>query len=417
MDLLKLEQSILGALLLDGDSSGYALSQLVPGDFGDLGHANIFRAMQTCEKNGEPMNIETVAPRAGKFGVAGSYLAALLDNAVLVDDLGWALNELKRHSAARAFKSILQAPVIPEEPSGVKGAIEKTADQLRDVAGAIDQQPMRSAADIVPIYLEQVKSAQESGGGLVGISTGFSCLNATLGGFCKGDMIVLAGRTSVGKTSLALNIAAAVASCGGHPVVYVSLEMSASSLFGRVACSHADVPFLDSLKGKLEPHQLLRLTAACAEIVEWPIYIGDRMIATANDVRALALDVRRRVGLGLIVVDYIQLMTARGRSQVEIVSSITRSLKLMAVELDVPLLALSQLNRGVDKEDRRPRLSDLRDSGTIEQDADAVVFLHRSNAAYAKHEILILKNRRGPIGEDVLPFEYQSMRFGNPVRE
>jgi replicative DNA helicase len=275
--------------------------------------------------------------------------------------------------------------------------------------------------------MERFEAAQQHHRLVTGVETGFHQLDELTSGFQPGELVIVAGRPSMGKTALALNIAVNAATRGKVPVAVFSLEMSDESLTGRILCSTAGVSMRKVRRGMITNREKSQLTAALGPLGEAPMFIDDTAGLNALEIRARARRKQSEANLGLIIIDYLQLMEAHGagrrdRNRQQEISEISRALKAMAKELNVPVVALSQLSRQPEaRPDKRPQLSDLRESGAIEQDADLVLLLFRAKL-YAREgdevddtaEVNIAKQRNGPLGTVKLTFLDDCMRFENP---
>ncbi|MEO0073854.1 MAG: replicative DNA helicase, partial [candidate division WOR-3 bacterium] len=290
------------------------------------------------------------------------------------------------------------------------------------------RQGFESVHDLLMKEMENIDRALGEKRQVTGIETGFRELDLKTSGLQDGELIVVAGRPSMGKTAFALNIAVHASLRHKLPVAVFSLEMSSESLIQRLLCAEARISLQNLRRGALTPQERTRLTTALGPLGEAPIYIDDSPALTALDIRARARRLRsEHRDLGLIIVDYLQLMEVpsdrrRERNRQQEVADISRSLKAMAKELDVPVIAVSQLSREPEKRsDHRPQLSDLRESGAIEQDADLVLLLYRGEQYFPEEEslrgraeVIIAKQRNGPLGTVQLVFEGHCMRFDNP---
>ena len=282
--------------------------------------------------------------------------------------------------------------------------------------------------------MRHIDAMMSRSGGVTGIPSGFRDLDELTGGFQKSDLIILAGRPSMGKTALALNLAANVAlpderddkSGGSFAVAFFSLEMSKDQVILRLLCALGSLDLKDVRTGKVRPEDHIKLTGAASKLTYAPIYIDDTPALSVLEMRAKARRCKsqlasQKIELGMILVDYLQLMRGTGRtdSREQEISEISRSLKALAKELDVPVVALSQLNRRVEERpDKKPMLSDLRESGAIEQDADVIAFVYRgeyykpeNEELRGRAELLVRKQRNGPTGDVHLTFIHQSARF------
>ena len=325
----------------------------------------------------------------------------------------------------------IQASVM-ERTAPARELLEEAERAVLEVAHADQQRKLRSIADILHEETDRLHQLSVDKSPLTGTPSGFKDLDERTGGFQPGNLIVIAARPSMGKSALVANIAENAALGVGHPqhrsfpVVLFSLEMSESELAQRFVASQARIPGDDLRRGRVAEHKWPKILEACGRLSQAPLYVDDSSDTGALEVRAKARRLHHRLdgGLGLIIIDYMQLMRHEGRveSRVEQVSQISRGLKGLARELNVPVIALSQLSRAVEQRggDKRPILSDLRESGQIEADSDLVMFIYREEY-YLKEEserpgeadLIIAKHRNGPVGDVVLTFQKQYPKFMN----
>src|SRR4051812_36287888 len=434
---IEAEQALLGALLIDNQAFD-KIGDLVTGeDFYRDDHRRIWRHIVKMVENNQPADVVTIAESIDrsedKDKTGGpSYLAALSQNtpssinvrryAQLVRDrsvqrrLGQVATEIAESALALAGKEVGQ--LLDEAESKIFQIAESGA---RKNQGLLEIKPVLARVFEKIDHLHSQKNPSD----VTGVPTGYTKLDEMTSGLQGGDLIIIAGRPSMGKTALALNIAEHVAVENGLPVAIFSMEMSASQLATRMLGSIARVDQHKMRTGRINDKEWSDLTDAMAKMHETPIYIDESGALTALEVRARARRLKREYSkLGLVVIDYIQLMSAsnQGENRATEISEISRSLKGMAKELDVPVIALSQLNRAVDQRpDRRPVMSDLRESGAIEQDADIIMFIYREvvykpdlpDDQRAIAEVIIGKQRNGPIGTVKLTFLGQHTRFEN----
>jgi replicative DNA helicase len=430
------EQSLLGGLLLDNEAFDRVADVVVAEDFYRDDHRRIFRHIARLIEAGKPADLVTVSEaieasedRDRTGGAA--YLAALAQNTPS------ALNA--RRYAELVRERALQrrlAQVATEIAESALGPSGKEVRQLLDEAesrilevGEAGGRGTRGFEEIQPVLarvFERIDHLyhQENKSDVTGVPTGFLDLDEKTAGLQPQDLIIVAGRPSMGKTALALNIAEHVAVDNGLPVAIFSMEMSGTQLAMRMLGSIAKVDQHKMRTGRLADEEWGRLSAAMGRLHEAPIYIDETGALNVLELRARARRMRRQSGrLGLIVVDYLQLMRASssGENRATEISEISRSLKALAKELEVPVVALSQLSRAVEaRNDRRPMMSDLRESGAIEQDADVILFIYRDEVyfpdkpeAKGRAEVIIGKQRNGPIGRIELAFLGQYTRFEN----
>ena len=444
LDALKLpphsveaEQSVLGGLLLENEALDKIADILSAHDFYRYDHKLIFGHIAKLIEGNKPADIVTVAESlestAELSSVGGiAYLGALAQNTPTAANIRRYAEIVHERAVMRKLVEIGSG--IAESAYNPQG---RDAQQLLDEAEAkifqIAEGGKRSTQGFqdIKVLLPQVADRidylyqRENQGDVTGVSTGFSDLDERTSGFQPGDLIIVAGRPSMGKTAFSLNIAENVALDSKKPVAVFSMEMGATQLATRMIGSVGRLDQHRMRNGNLEDEDWVRLTTALGKLNDAPIFIDEGAGLSSFDVRARARRLHRQCGeLGLIVVDYLQLMTGAAGRQSENrateISEISRSLKSLAKELNVPVVALSQLNRGLEQRpDKRPVMSDLRESGAIEQDADVILFIYRDEVYNPDSpdkgtaEIIIAKQRNGPIGRVRLTFIGQHTRFEN----
>ena len=433
---IEAEQSVLGAMLIDKEAIAKATEILSAEDFYREAHRVIFSAMLEIYNKNEAVDMITVTDilrRDNKLeDVGGIAYITSLANVVLT-----AAN-VKYHAEIVAEKSVLRQLVkVSTEIAAMGYEANDEVGVLLDTAESriLEISNRKKRADFTPISAVLMDSVQNiekllnNKGGLTGIPTGFNDLDKLTSGLHPSDFIILAARPSMGKTALALNIVQNVAlrahkRVGGDPrsVAFFSLEMSKEQLVNRMLCAEANIDSQRLRIGEMKEDDWTHLWDACDVMSKAKIYIDDTAGITVMDMRSRARRLKAEHGLNLIVVDYLQLMQGSGKRNTsgdrqQEVSEISRSLKALARELDVPVLALSQLSRGVEaRQVKRPMLSDLRESGSLEQDADIVAFLYREDyynpETENKHtELIIAKHRNGPVDTVNLFFHKQFTKF------
>jgi len=425
---LEAEQSVLGAILLDNEALLKALEIITPEDFYRDSHKKIFNAMIELFEKNEPIDLITLTDHLRMKdhleSIGGvSYLTSL------VNFIPTAANV--RHHARLIREKSLMRGLIRTATEIVSMVYEENmpADDLVDMAEknifAISDKRVKTSfsrlKDVIKDSFEMIESLYDRKEAITGVPSGFHDLDELTTGFQQGDLIIVGGRPSMGKTALALNIAQHVGVELGEPVAIFSLEMSKRQLALRMLCSEAMVDSNRVRKGFIRKEDWHKLTSAAGKLAEAPIFIDDSSGISVLEMRAKARRLKMEHGLSLVIVDYLQLMKGKGnfeRREQEI-SEISRALKGLAKELEVPVIALSQLNRGVEqRHDKRPTLADLRESGAIEQDADVILFLYRdevynknSNDNRGKAEIIIAKQRNGPTATVNLTYLSHCTRF------
>lgn len=423
------ERYVLGACLEPGEAFAKALEILEEEDFYKTSHRKIFLAMQDLFSAGEPIDILTLAERLRKSDalepIGGiEYLthlealaptsAALPHHAKIVRD-----KKILRDLIETAAEIAVLSYDDSEETEVILDRAEKAIFRISEKK---TKRSFYKIEEIIKSSFDSIEKMFDKPGMITGVETGFTDLDRMTSGFQPSDLIIIAGRPSMGKTSFALDIARFAAIKRKVPTAIFSLEMSKEQLGIRLMCSDARISSQKLRTGFLKSSDWPSLTAAAGRLSEAPIFIDDSPQLSTLDVRARARRLQSEHSIGLIIIDYLQLMHGRSTSesrQLEI-SEISRGLKGLAKELDVPIIALSQLSRAVEsRPDKRPLLSDLRESGSIEQDADVVAFIYRDEV-YNKDspdagvaEILVRKQRNGPIGNIRLAFIGEFTRFEN----
>ena len=432
---IEAEEAIISAVLIDNDALLEVIETLAAGDFYRSAHQKIYAAIIDLFDKAEPVDLVTLANKLKENGqleeIGGaSYLARLVDAVPL------AVNA--QHYAKIVHDKASLRRLIEKSNAIVKRCFEErgNADEVIDYAESAifeisEKKSRQSFFPLSKIILSNIETLEEKQGNrslVTGVPTGFSRLDNLTSGLQNSDLIILAARPSMGKTALALNIARNAAVDGGVPVAIFSLEMSKEQLSLRMLCSEARIDSSRLKGGFFSMEDWRRLTDAAGILSEAPIYIDDSASLSAMEIRAKARRLKMDKNIGLIIIDYLQLMQGRAsaeRRDLEI-SEISRALKSLAKELELPVMALSQLNRMLEQRtDKRPRLSDLRESGALEQDADVVAFIYRDevynkeedNPSRGIAEILLSKQRNGPTGDIHLTFLNSYTRFENLAAE
>ncbi|PIR19936.1 MAG: replicative DNA helicase [Deltaproteobacteria bacterium CG11_big_fil_rev_8_21_14_0_20_47_16] len=427
------EQSVLGGMLIDNETVNQVIEILRPEDFYRPTHQVIYQAILSQYQKNEPSDLITVTNWLKKEGrlddIGGpAYLAMLVDQVPATTNIA--------HYARIVYdKSVLRhvisgAGEIIQKGYDSKGDVEQYLDQAEKIIFEIAQRRINKSfahvKDIVKDSFKMIEQLYEKKDAVTGVPTGFEEFDNMTSGLQPSDLVIIAGRPSMGKTALALNMAGHAAIHAGFRVAVFSLEMSKEQLVQRLLCSEARVDASRLRVGFLHESDWPKLTKAAGLLSEAPIYIDDAAAQTVLEMRAKCRRLQREKGLDMIIVDYLQLVRGSARyseSREREISDISRSLKALAKELHVPVVALSQLNRSVEsRQDKRPQLSDLRESGALEQDADVIAFVYRDEV-YNKEtpdkgvaEVIIGKQRNGPIGTARLAFLNSYTRFENLSR-
>ena len=427
---LEAERALLGGVMVNNILFDQVLENLKPEDMASMAHQRIFRILQKLRMEGvemDPITVTDMLHRSGELEAVGGaeYVSDLMTGIPLLDTSEHYVHIIKQRSLLRQLivrsnKIILDAFSSPEEPEVILSEAEQSILELGDMNIRSSMVDLEQLAEKAGSTLEQLMKQDRH---VTGVPTNFHLLDEMTSGLQKTDLVVLAARPSVGKTALALSMALNAAKMG-NTVAFFSLEMSAEQLFFRLLGMESKVDLQLIRTGRIPKNRLAEVNMQFDNLARLPIVIDDSPVLNVLDMGAKLRRVKHQRGLDLAVVDYMQLMRGVGRSEnrTQEVSSISRGLKALAKELDVPVLALSQLSRAPEKrgEGKDPILSDLRDSGSIEQDADLVMFLHRTMAPKADDaesqgmaRLLVAKQRNGPTGTIKLTFLNRWALFAN----
>jgi replicative DNA helicase len=431
------EQSVLGSILIDRDAIIEVADFLRPEDFYRQAHGRVFAAMLDLSERREPIDVVTVGESLERTGdlesIGGrAYLGTLSNQTPTAVHVAQYARIVERKALLRNLIGAAGkiAGIGYEDPAEVSEAIDRAEQELFAVSQRRVATGFSELRSLLHDAYDRLDYLHEHRGEISGIRTGFSDLDTYTTGLQKSDLVILAARPSVGKTSFALNIAEHAAGRDRKTVAVFSLEMSKEQLVLRLLSSVANIDSQRLRNGFLEELDFARIAPAMQTLSDAPIYIDDTPNITTMELRTKARRLQAETGLDLVIVDYLQLMQAsttnRDANRVQEVSEITRGLKALARELKVPVVALSQLSRQPEmRESREPRLSDLRESGSIEQDADLVMFLWREkeragedqDAAGEVVKLKLAKHRNGPTGEIDLWFKKAQTRFVNYAGE
>jgi replicative DNA helicase len=426
------EESVLGAVLLDSDAANIALEKLAPEDFYRPAHQAIFDAVLTLFNKNEPIDAVTVAEglrrsdmleRVGGLG----YLTELIDAVPATSNVEHYAGIVEEHALRRRLMRV--GGDIGKLATEVDQEIAEVLDRSEQAVYAVSERRVgEGLAPIDPLLGPAIERAEElhrHGAEVTGLSTGLRDLDRKLTGLHPTNLIVIAARPGMGKTSLALNVAQHIA-VHGDPVAYFTLEMSREEVVARMLCSQGRIDSQRLRTGRLTEADFSKLSSAANVLYKKPIFVDDSAGLTVTEIRAKCRRLKRRHGLGLVVVDYLQLMHGSGgENRQQEIAIISRSLKSLARELEVPVIGVSQLNRSLEqREDKRPRLGDLRESGAIEQDADVVLFIYRHEyynpeAIETKGiaEVAIAKHRQGSVGRVDLTYLPEFTLFSDMGRD
>ncbi len=432
---LEAEESVLGAILIDNEACTLALPLLRGEDFYREAHRKLFEAMSVLHEEGSPVDTITLTEALRRHeqlqAVGGAaFIAELVERVPTAANVEYYAKIVREKALLRGLIGTATeiATSAYEAGGAVDEIVEEAEKKIFSIAEAHVTPTFSTVSDLLPLAIKEVEKLYNHKEMITGLPTGFHDLDKQTAGLQKSDLIIVAGRPGMGKTALALNMATHASMQTGAAIALFSLEMAKEQLVLRMLCSQARVNYGSVRSGSLHERDFARLASAAGELHQAAIYIDDSPGLTILELRAkarrLVRDARNKLGkdLGMIVIDYLQLMRGSGRtdSREQEISAISRSLKALAKELRLPVVALSQLNRRVEEgTDRRPVMAHLRESGAIEQDADVILFVYRE-AAYNRElspeeeresEIIIGKQRNGPTGTVHVTFLKEYMRF------
>jgi replicative DNA helicase len=420
-------------MLLSRDAIVAAVeAQLGASDFYKPAHGHVYEAITSLYGQGEPADPVTVAEELRRAGLlepvgGGAVLISLQSGTPATSNAAHYANIVEEYSLLRRLITVAGeiAEIGYGLPDDVTAAVDEAEALVFEVAQRRVTDSMAPIRDLLERHLDHIEALYERGEDITGVPTGYLDLDEQLAGLQPSNLVIIGGRPGMGKTSFGLGIAAHAALEGRAPVLVFSLEMSHLELTQRLLCSEARVDATRMRNGRLLETDWPKISHAVGRLAEAPIHIDDNPHLTIMEIRAKARRLKSRQGLGLIIIDYLQLMTGRHSAenrQVE-VSEISRGLKILARELEVPVIALSQLSRNLEnRADKRPILADLRESGSLEQDSDVVIFLYRDelynrdSADRGTAEVIVAKHRNGPTGSTQLAFLEQYTRFANMAR-
>jgi replicative DNA helicase len=428
------EQSILGGILLDNQALNNVLEVLVANDFYSESHRRIFTAIIELSDKNEPTDLITLTNilknKKQLDGVGGAaYLASLVDNVPSAANVAYYAKIVKEKAILRQLIGTATGILKNSYDGGmdVDDVLDEAEHSIFDISENKIRPSFYLLKNIIKDTFKTIENLYEKKNLITGVPTGFARLDDLTSGLRKSELIIVAGRPSMGKTAFALNLARHAAVEMGLPVAVFSLEMSKEQLALRMLAADAKVDSQRLRRGLVGETDWPKLTTAAGRLSEAPIFIDDTPAITVLEMKAKARRLKAENGLEMVVLDYLQLMRAGGRrdSREQEISEISRSLKALAKELNVPVIALSQLNRKVeDRTNRRPQMADLRESGAIEQDADVIAFIYRDevynksedNPEKGIAEIIIGKQRNGPVGIVKLAFLEQYTSFEQLAR-
>ena len=426
---LDAEQSVLGAMLASKEAIANVIEILEPEAFYKPAHGQIFETILELYGRGEPSDAITIAEELGRRGILDQiggkpYIHGLLE---AYPTAGSARNYARIIEEHALLRRLIEAGNEVQEigfslPEDVVEAVDHAEELVYQVGDRRLRDDIHPIRQLLTENMEAIETLYERGEHITGLGTGFPDLDDMTAGFQPSNLIIVAARPSMGKSSLMSDFALSAAAKQQEPVVFFSLEMSRNEVVQRFLSSEARVDSQRIRRGSLQEQDWTRLSAALGRLAEAPIFIDDSANITLMEMRAKCRRLKARHGLGLVIVDYLQLMQGPSRSEnrQQEVSELSRSLKILARELEVPVLCASQLNRGVEyRADKRPLLADLRESGAIEQDSDLVMLLYRDEVynrdteARGEAELILAKHRNGPTGTVRLAFMNQYTKFAS----
>lgn len=421
------EQSVLGAILLDREAVYKAIKLVQPGDFYREEHRLIYEAMLSLNESGRPIDLVTVAEQLrqqGDLEKSGgvAYIASLAEMAPVAANIEYYARIVQEKSLLRTLIQLSTriASMGYEESEEPEKLIAEAERMIMELSGRGVSGVFFSIKDILLDALSHIEYLFHNRGSVTGVPTSYSDLDQICHGLQPSDLIILAGRPSMGKTSLGMCIGYKAALKHNVPVAIFSLEMSKEQLVQRILCAEAKIDQQRLRGGLLEEEDWQMLHEVAGKLANAPIYIDDTPALSTREIRAKTRQLQAEKGLGLIIIDYLQLMQSNRRSEnrQQEIADISRSLKGLAKELNVPVLAMAQLSRAVEqRQDKRPIMSDLRESGALEQDADLVMFIYRDEYYHPDSEkkgiaeIIIAKHRNGPVGTVELGFLKELTKF------
>ncbi|ARJ07069.1 replicative DNA helicase [Cnuibacter sp. UC19_7] len=427
-DLLA-EQSALGGMLLSKDAVADVVETVRSVDFYIPKHEVIFEAVLNLYSHGEPTDVIAVTDELTKTGEltragGAEYLHTLTSLVPTAANAGFYASIVAEKAVLRrlveAGTRIVQMGYASE--GEVIDLVNNAQAEIYNVNGGVETEDYVPLSNAVTAAMDEIEAAAGKDGQMTGVPTGFADLDNLTNGFHPGQMIIVAARPALGKSTLALDFARAAAIKNDMPAIFFSLEMGRSEIAMRLLSAEASVPLQSMRKGKVDSRDWTTIASTRGRINDAPLYIDDSPNMSLVEIRAKCRRLKQKVGLKLVVIDYLQLMTSgkRVESRQQEVSEFSRALKLMAKELQVPVIALSQLNRGPEQRaDKKPAISDLRESGSLEQDADMVILLHREgaydkdNPRAGEADFIVAKHRNGPTDTITVGFHGHFSRFAD----
>jgi replicative DNA helicase len=424
---IEAEESVLGSMLLSKDAIAEVLELLREDDFYRPAHRTVFRSVLELYGHGDAVDAVTVAEdlrRSGALADIGGapFLHTLVASVPTAANAGYYARIVKEAGVLRRLidvgTQIVQLGF--ETPQDTERAVDIAESLVYQVAQGRVTEDYHTLRDVLTTTLEAIERLHEDHREITGVPTGFADLDRLTSGLQPANLVIVAARPAVGKSTFGLDVARHAAVRAGVPTVVFSLEMSKTELVQRLMCAECTVDMQRLRTGRMEESDWTRLTRSLGKLADAPLFIDDSPGTTMMEIRAKCRRLKQRHGLGLVVVDYLQLMqpSKRFENRQQEVSEISRSLKLLAKELDVPVVAISQLSRQTEaRSDRRPMLSDLRESGALEQDSDVVLFIYRDelydpeSPRKGEADLILAKHRNGPTDTVTVTFQGQYSRF------
>ena len=427
------EQSVLGAVFISPETMISLADELTPDDFYKPANKIVFKTMLSLLEKGEPIDATTMVSALTNQGdisnIGGiNYVVELVNSTPTSKNVEHYAKLVKEKATLRKVIADLSESLSSayQGDVSISDIISKTEKSMLDISNQNTGTGFRNVADILDTHMQMVETRSQTDGVVTGLSTGFVGLDKITTGLHEDNLIILAARPAMGKTALALNIAQYIAVKEKKPVAIFSLEMGAESLIERMLASEGMVEGYHLKTGNLSVEEWSRLVHAQGNLYDAPIFVDDTAGIRISEIRSKARKLSQEMGgLGIIIIDYLQLITGSKReNRQQVVSEISRELKILAKDLKVPVIALSQLSRAVEqRQDKRPILADLRESGSIEQDADIVAFLYRDAYYQKEHadsqeannvtELILEKNRHGSLGTVKLYFHKEYTKFSS----
>jgi replicative DNA helicase len=432
---LAAEQSVLGGMLLSKDAIADVLEKLRPGDFYRPNHQQIYDAILDLFGRGEPADAVTVAAELDRRGLlrrigGAPYLHTLIAMVPTAANAGYYAGIVAEKAVLRrlveAGTRVVQYGYAGAEGADVAEVVDRAQAEIYDVTEDRGSEDMVALEDLLQPTMDEIDAIQSGGGQSMGVPTGFAELDEVTTGLHGGQMIIFAARPGQGKSTLALDVMRSCSIEHGMASVIFSLEMSKSEIVMRLLSAEARIKLADMRAGRMSDDDWTRMARRMGEITEAPLYIDDSPNLTMMEIRAKARRLKQKTDLRLVVVDYLQLMTSgkRVESRQAEVAEFSRSLKLLAKELDVPVIAVSQLNRGPEQRtDKLPQLSDLRETGQLEQDADLVILINRPDGydrdspRAGEADLILAKHRNGPTKTITVAHQLHLSRFANMAKQ